>query len=229
MHKWNDVLTALRREAGLSQKELAERLAAYGVSVTNQAISKWEKGLTQPNAEQFLALCRALAVEDISAAFFGEGSGLLRELNAAGVQKVKEYADVLRASGFYAKLPEPVKGRILPLYSLAVSAGTGEFLDSDDFESVIVGAEVPDAADYGVRIAGDSMQPRYQNGQIVWVQRCRTLRSGEIGVFAYEDCAYLKQMRITEEGIRLHSLNPDYADIVVLDPEALRVLGRAVV
>ena len=112
MHKWNDVLTALRREAELSQKELAERLAAYGVSVTNQAISKWEKGLTQPNAEQFLALCRALVVEDISAAFFGEGSGLLRELNAMGVQKVKEYADVLRASGFYAKLPEPVKASI---------------------------------------------------------------------------------------------------------------------
>ena len=231
MPNFSDTLSALRRDAGLSQKELAARLGEYGVAVTNQAVSKWEKGLTQPNAEQFLALCRALEVEDIAAAFFGEGSGLTRELNEIGVRKVREYADLLRASGFYRRTEsaEERPARVLPLYTLAVSAGTGEFLDSDDFESVIVGADVPDAADYGVRIAGDSMEPRYRNGQTVWVQRCRTLRSGEIGVFAYEDSAYLKQLLVEPDGVRLHSLNPAYHDIIVFDAAELRVLGRAVV
>ncbi len=221
-------LTALRRRAGLSQKELAERLALYGVHVSNQAVSKWEKGLTQPNAEQFLALCRALDAENVSAEFFGRRGGMLRGLNDAGVRKLREYADLLRASGLYAFTEEAHAERVLPLYSLAVSAGTGQFLDSDDFESVIVGADVPDTADYGVRVAGNSMEPRYMDGQTVWVQYRRTLRSGEIGIFLYDDNAYLKQLIIDDGGVRLHSLNPDYSDIPIRSSGELRILGRVV-
>ena len=230
MPKLSETLTALRKAAGLSQKDLASALAVHGVCVTNQAISKWENGQTQPNADQFLALCRALEVEDIAAAFLGEGVGLTRELNDVGARKVREYADLLRASGLYRRAEQSAENaqRILPLYSLAVSAGPGEFLDSDDFESVVVGADVPNAADYGVRVAGDSMEPRYHNGQTVWVQRCRTLKPGEIGVFVYEDSAYLKQMLMDTDGLRLHSLNPAYGDIIIFNAEDLRVLGRAV-
>ena len=232
MNDFSETLAALRRRAGLSQKALAQRLAAYGVRVTNQAVSKWEKGQTQPNADQFLALCRALDAEDAAGAFLGRRSGVLRGLNDLGVRKVREYADLLRASGLYAAAehaPEAeTPARVLPLYTLAVSAGTGQFLDSDDFESVIVGADVPDTADYGVRVAGDSMEPRYRDGQTVWVQYRRTLRSGEIGVFLYDDNAYLKQLIVDDAGVRLHSLNPDYRDIVVNAAAELRVLGRAV-
>ena len=232
MTNLGEKLTSLRRRTGLSQRELAARLAVYGVDVTNQAVSKWEKGMTQPSAEQFLALCRALDVENISNEFLGRRSGLLRELNDLGVRKVREYADLLRASGLYAAEEDApageTAGRVLPLYNLAVSAGTGQFLDSDDFESVIVGADVPDTADYGVRVAGNSMEPRYQDGQTVWVQYRRTLRSGEIGVFLYDDNAYLKQLIVDERGVRLHSLNPAYSDIVVGSAGELRVLGRAV-
>ena len=228
MQNLGEKLTALRRRAGLSQKALAERLALYGVTVTNQAVSKWEKGLTQPNADQFLALCRALDAENIGAEFFGRRGGMLRDLNDAGVRKLREYADLLRASGLYALPPEERSGRVLPLYSLAVSAGTGQFLDSEDFESVIVGAEVPEIADYGVRVAGDSMEPRYTDGQTVWVQYRRTLRSGEIGIFLYDDNAYLKQLIVDDAGVRLHSLNPDYSDIPVRSAGELRILGRVV-
>ena len=228
MQNLGEKLTALRRRAGLSQKALAERLALYGVTVTNQAVSKWEKGLTQPNADQFLALCRALDAENIGAEFFGRRGGMLRDLNDAGVRKLREYADLLRASGLYALPPEERSERVLPLYSLAVSAGTGQFLDSEDFESVIVGADVPDTADYGVRVAGNSMEPRYQDGQTVWVQYRRTLQSGEIGVFLYDGNAYLKQLIVTDAGPRLHSLNPDYSDIPIRSAVELRVLGRVV-
>ena len=221
-------LAVLRRRAGLSQKDLAARLELFGVHVSNQAVSKWEKGLTQPNADQFLALCRALDAENIALEFFGRRSGLIRDLNDEGIRRLREYADLLRASGMYA-LPEAERAeRVLPLYSLAVSAGTGQFLDSDDFESVIVGADVPAEADYGVRVAGDSMSPRYLDGQTVWVQYRRTLRSGEIGIFLYDDNAYMKQLLVDESGVRLHSLNPEYADIPIRSEEELRVLGRVV-
>ncbi len=221
-------LAALRRRAGLSQKDLAGRLELYGVHVSNQAVSKWEKGLTQPNADQFLALCRALDAENIALEFFGRRSGLIRDLNDDGIRALREYADLLRASGLYALPDAQSAERVLPLYSLAVSAGTGQFLDSDDFESVIVGADVPERADYGVRVAGSSMSPRYLDGQTVWVEYRRTLRSGEIGVFLYDDNAYLKQLIVDEDGVRLHSLNPEFPDVPIRSEGELRILGRVV-
>ena len=54
---------------------------------------------------------------------------------------------------------------------MPVSAGTGKFLDNDSYEEVEVGSEVPETADFGVRISGDSMMPRYLDKQIVWIQK----------------------------------------------------------
>lgn len=116
--------------------------------------------------------------------------------------------------------------RVLRLYSLPASAGTGEFLDGEDYTEVEVGGEVPAASDFGIRIKGDSMEPRYQDGQIAWVERTETLRSGEIGIFFHEGNAYIKKLHITPDGIFLVSLNPDYAPIPVSYPEDLITFGR---
>lgn len=118
--------------------------------------------------------------------------------------------------------------RSLPLYSLAVSAGTGQFLDGESYEMQPVGPEVPEAANFGVRVAGDSMEPRFHSGQTVWVHQQPTLDPGEIGVFLYDGSAYLKQLRRDGGHVFLHSLNPAYADLEVSDALPLRVLGKAV-
>ena len=116
--------------------------------------------------------------------------------------------------------------RSLPLYSLAVSAGTGQFLDGEDYEMVEVGQEVPEGSHFGVRVAGDSMEPRFHNGEIVWVRQQRSLMTGEIGIFLYDGSAYLKQLVAREGRVALHSLNPRYEDILISDALPLRVLGK---
>lgn len=221
-------LSALRKRQQLSQKDLAARLAAGGIDISNQAISKWEKGMTQPNAGQFLALCRALEVEDIAGQFLDGEYGLLRGLSESGRKKVMEYADILRASGLFAPEEEDKRGRILPLYSMAVSAGTGQFLDSSDFSKVEVDESVPAAADFGLRVAGDSMMPRYENGETVWVHSQQEVFPGEIGIFLYDDEVYMKMLLSDEKGLRLHSLNPAYPDIQIRAFTQLRVLGKVV-
>lgn len=89
-------------------------------------------------------------------------------------------------------------------------------------------AAVPEAANFGVRVAGDSMEPRFHSGQTVWVHQQPTLDPGEIGVFLYDGSAYLKQLRRDGRRVFLHSLNPAYADLEVSDALPLRVLGKAV-
>lgn len=225
-NKLGEKLCVLRRERGLSQKELAELLCNCGIDVTNQAVSKWEKGITQPSATQFLTLCSIFEVDNIGDEFSTGKNGIMHGLNIVGQRKVREYADILRASGLFCE-EEKKSGRILPLYSLAVSAGTGQFLDSSDYEDVEVDDSVPGTADFGVRIAGDSMEPMYHDGQTVWVVKQETLDSGEIGVFMYDDNAYLKQLIVTDDGVYLRSKNPNYGDIKINAYSELRVLGRA--
>lgn len=221
------ILNIKRKELGLSQSELALRLQDEGIDVTNQAISKWENGSTLPNAKQFLILCRVLEIDDISGEFFGDSDGgVLGGLDRLGRKKAMEYIELLRDSGRYAVQPEPARLRRLPLYSLAVSAGTGQFLDSEDYEMTEVGPEVSESANFGVRVAGDSMEPKFHDGQTVWVRQQHSLMTGEIGIFLYDGCAYLKQLVAAGDHLVLHSLNPAYPDIEISPELPLRVLGK---
>lgn len=215
-------IAALRKEKGLSQRELAGLLTELGEAVSDKAVSKWEKGATLPSARQFLLCCRALGLEDISGEFMGRG--LSRGLNAAGRRKLEEYALLLRRSGLYEEKTTE-SGRLIRLYTLAVSAGPGQFQDDDDFE-LVYDSHAPGEADFAVRVAGDSMEPRFHDGQVVYVRRQDSLSEGQIGLFSWEGSAYIKQLRLGAEGLALHSLNRAYADIPIPEPQALRVFGR---
>ena len=221
------VISARRRELGINQAELAARLCAAGMAVTNQAVSKWENGSTIPNARQFLALCDVLDIEDIRGCFSGQSEGVLSGLDRDGRLKALDYIQLLRDSGRYTPVEEKiVPMRRLPLYSLAVSAGTGQFLDGEDYDMVEVGREVPDGANFGVRVSGDSMEPEFRDGQTIWVRQQRSLMTGEIGVFLYDGNAYLKQLVAADGSMALHSLNPNYSDIVISPELPLRVVGK---
>lgn len=222
-----EIIYSVRRDKGLSQADLAAKLRAGGVDVTNQAVSKWENGNTLPNARQFLVLCRVLDIEDIGSTF-GVTGGILRGLNSAGVKRALEYIGLLRESEKFSVRPEAVTLRSLPLYSLAVSAGTGQFLDGEDYEMTEVGPEVAEGANFGVRVAGDSMEPKFHDGQTVWVKQQRDLMTGEIGIFLYDGNAYLKQLIAVGDKLALHSLNPAYDNIIISPELPLRVLGKVI-
>ena len=223
------LLSQRRRELEINQTELAEAMSLRGFPVTNQAVSKWEKGATLPNAKQFLALCEILEIDVVRGEFSCGSEGIFAGFCREGRRLALDYVQLLRDSGRYAnRREEPVYLRSLPLYSLAVSAGTGQFLDGEDYEMVEVGAEVPDGANFGVRVAGDSMEPEFHDGQTVWVRQQRSLMTGEIGIFLYDGNAYLKQLVALEHSMALHSLNPAYSDIVISPELPLRVLGKVV-
>lgn len=227
-----EIIARTREEKNISQKELANKLSVEGIQITNQAVSKWENGSTLPNAVQFLALCKTLAITDIYGTFISKHHKTpFDALNAEGKKKAEEYIDLLHRSGMYTEVQAPAKViplRTLPLYHISVSAGTGQFLDSDNYDMIEVGDEVPASANFGVRISGDSMHPRFINGQIVWVKQQQTIQDGEIGIFLYNGDAYCKKFRSNNDGICLISLNKTYEPIRVIEGDELHVFGKVV-
>ena len=57
--------------------------------------------------------------------------------------------------------------KLLRLYDMPVSAGAGNYLDSNEYEMIEVEGTVPGSTDYAVRISGDSMMPRFVDKQII--------------------------------------------------------------
>ena len=218
-------LHSLRRAAGLTQQRVTELLRERGYEVQSAAVSKWEKDMTMPNAGQFLALCEIYSVSDVMGTFTGK-NGPTALLNDAGRKLVDDYITVLVASGLYSGMPG-YRQRTLPLYDLAASAGTGQFLDGESYK-LIDASDAPRRADFAVRIAGDSMEPEIHDGSVVWVHGCETLSSGRIGIFVYGGQAYCKRLRVNSAGVMLISANMDYAPIVVREEGELRVCGEVV-
>ena len=129
----------------------------------------------------------------------------------------------------------PQKPRTLPVYDLPASAGTGEFIDNDYYHLMEISLElspmVPDNADFGIRIHGDSMNPLLENGDIVWVRRTSELQEGDIGIFYLDGEAYCKKLHFTknnkkESQLQLVSLNPAYKPIDVSENSDFRIYGR---
>lgn len=223
------LLASHRKMQKLSQIELATKLQSFGIHVSNAAISSWEKDISVPNAHQFLALCQILDITDIYNEFIGYNpADPMAKLNNVGKEKVLEYISLLLLSEEFQKKESsviPFKRNIK--WSLhSSSAGVGEFMDDENFEIIEVGEEVPEKADFGLTLNGDSMEPCYHNNQAIWVQQTNSLLNGEIGIFCLDGMTYCKQLKNDKDGIYLVSLNSEYEPIKVMENSSFKIFGR---
>ena len=232
-----------RRNAGLSLPQFSKLLKQFGVSVSPSGINKWTKGSALPNAYQLVAICHALDLDANVSFFTGDYTPLLNE---EGLEKVRVYRDDLIASGRYRPPTKSaaIKYIEMPVSNLSVSAGVGEFLDDGAFEMIsFPETSVPDGAEFGIRVSGNSMEPVYHDGQIVWVQRCDHLSAGEVGIFVYDGEGYLKAYseQEPEEADRdsftdsygcvhpqpvLISYNQTFAPKIIRAEAAFQIVGR---
>ena len=111
-------------------------------------------------------------------------------------------------------------------YDHATSAGTGQYLNDVRVERIELPVDVD--ADFVIPIKGDSMEPDYHDGDLVFIQTSVDLNDGVIGVFNYNGEAYIKQLVIDKEQAYLHSLNPDYKDMPITPDIDFRIIGEVV-
>ena len=122
--------------------------------------------------------------------------------------------------------------RMIPLYRTPAAAGYAAPVFGEDFDYIPVTEEVPQAAEFALRISGDSMMPYIADGSVVYVNR-EPLQTGDVGIFCVDGGMFCKQYDQDDGGIvHLYSLNRSRADAdVVLTPSSSRTLvcfGRVI-
>jgi SOS-response transcriptional repressor LexA len=218
MESFGEILRRLRVGSGYSQLEVAENLTSMGEAVTNKAVSKWERGDTLPDVFHFMNMCRLYAVHDPYSVFMRGAS-----LSELGWSRVSEYVSLLRRDPrFVLPVASGAPARVVRLYDLPASAGTGVFLSDVAYDELAADDDTPPDADYALHISGDSMTPSYLDGQIIFVREQNTLEPGEIGIFALNDDVYCKELGMGE----LVSHNPDYAPIPLHEYDSFYILGK---
>ena len=131
----------------------------------------------------------------------------------------------MRTQGRYAGEVVRTGKRAIMLYELPVSAGVGVYLDEAEAESInIPDNEKTAEADYALRISGNSMEPKYRDGDILLVRHAESIDVGELGIFLLDGCGFFKVFG----GDRLLSLNPSYGPILLKDFADVQCKGQVV-
>ena len=150
------------------------------------------------------------------------------QLNADRQTKVYNYAEQQldeqnKVVNFSDYIQEEVK------FYGSVSAGTGLYLDDEQVETISFEVNtIPNGTDFCLKVNGDSMEPTFNNGDYVFIKRETDFRNGSIGVVIVNDEAYLKKIYITDNSIKLVSLNKKYKDITVTQDDNLKYVGTVV-
>ena len=219
-------LSEARKDKKIRQNAFVKLLEEYGISMSSSSYSCWETGARTPNAYQFLALCRALDIQDVMGYFLEEHGNVdgMEQLNPEGQALAQQYIRLLVRSGEYQREPDPDTEILdLDLYLQSASAGCGQFLDDDSRETI--------------------MEPAFYDHQLAFVKRTVDLRPGDLGIFLLDGDGYIKKYEeeMPEEAEMeeylyssgdvqkkpvLLSLNPKYDPIRVTQNNEFQIIGK---
>ena len=228
-------IKTFRKSAGFTQDELAKRL-----NTTKQTISRYEKGDRKANQDMLFELCDILGVsiddffpsQNDSSSNTPQIQTIYDKLTPPRQNKVLTYAEKqLNEQRNEEETKKNEVSEAIQLYSYdyydhPASAGTGQYLNDVRVERIELPVDVD--ADFVIPIKGDSMEPDYHDGDLVFIQTSVDLNDGVIGVFNYNGDAYIKQLVIDEDQAYLHSLNPAYKDMPITPETDFRIIGEVV-
>jgi len=119
----------------------------------------------------------------------------------------------------------------LVTYIQPASAGLGNYLDSDSYNLVRYDeTDVPPRATFCIKISGDSMEPDYNDGDILFMESMPAIPNKALGVFGLNGEAIFKQLVVDHKNrrVKLHSINTKYNDIVVGEDDVLHTYGLVI-
>ena len=218
-----------RLQNGWTQQELGTK-----IGISKNAIGNYEKGFRSPKKDTMFDLANAfnISIDDLFPPIQKDSSSptssiqtIYDELNPPRQVKVLNYAK-MQLNEQENEVSEAIQLYSYDYYDHPASAGTGQYLNDVRVERIELPVDID--ADFVIPIKGDSMEPDYHDGDLVFIQTSVDLNDGVIGVFNYNGDAYIKQLVIDKEQAYLHSLNPAYKDMPITPDTDFRIIGEVV-
>ena len=229
-------LKSLRKKLGYTQKDVALKL-----KVTQQNYQKWESGFTKsPTTETIIELANIfntsveyLTNTEILPIYQALSETRQNELVSIAEEKLKEQLNENKVIPFIDNL---IPYQVISEQSLSAGYGNG-YTDEQETYTVFWDKDV--RYDYAAEIEGDSMEPKFHDGDIALIRKTH-VNDYDGCVCVIDDVAnqrvYIKRIHIEDTHVRLESLNKDtydngeliYPDIVLENTENLRLIGKVV-
>jgi len=208
-----------RKQLKMTADEIADKLG-----VSRATIYRYEKGdIEKFPIESLEPLAEALQTTSeylMGWEFERDILPIYKELNPQRQIKVYHFAE--------AQLHEQ-NNKVVPL--VGSTAANPTVLDyADQINDVSINIEVPNSADCALVVRGDSMEPDYTDGSIVFYKRQETVENGELAIIEIDgDGVTFKKILFDYDNqqVILRSLNTDYPDRVLKDEE-YRIIGKVV-
>ncbi|HCW8586958.1 TPA: helix-turn-helix domain-containing protein, partial [Staphylococcus aureus] len=219
MNSFKDRLKQIMSERKISQSELSRR-----TGIGRNSISDYLNGKYEAKQDKVFELAKALNVNEAWLMGFdisknrkienNDITSIYSKLTPPRQSNVLKYAtnqleeqnnDSDNLVDFNSYIQEKSE---VDIYGCA-SAGIGERLYNEPISKEFVRGYVP-AHDIALKVNGDSMEPLFKNGQIIFIEKSHTIKDGQIGVFIINGDAYVKKVYVEDNRLTLVSLNKKY-------------------
>ncbi|CAG5964548.1 TPA: helix-turn-helix domain-containing protein [Streptococcus pneumoniae] len=225
----------------MEQKGVDRNTLCADLDLKYTTVRDWLKGITYPRIGKIELLANyfninksdlienKISTAQPSDSLLEEITNTARKLNTENKKIVLRTSEELLES---QKNEEETKvnevSEVISLYQVEVVSETaaasgfnyGFGYDDTDRETIEVD-ERPPRHDIATKVSGDSMQPDYQDGDILYlVDKGLTTYNGDLAVIAYGDRSYFKKIYTENGRLRLVSLNDKYEDIILDFPPA---------
>ena len=230
--EFHEKIKKRRNELNLSQKNIADK-----IGVAKSTYSLYETGAREPDVEKIKKI--AIALNTTPDDLLDIPSSKTPKIDVSFVNKYnsldkrgKDTIDTL-LDFEYEQSQKRKSEKIIdinaleayphvPYYDVPASAGTGRYLDYSTMQIVAVNDDVPRNTDYILQVAGDSMEPKFSDGDYVYVSKSSSMSFGDIGIFYFDNNVYIK--KYMADGLK--SLNPAYQ--LIPQSEDISCLGKVI-
>ncbi len=237
-------LKEARKAANLSQQALADKIGR-----TKSTISRWESGERNPKMFEMVELENILGIQardlmfgeqEITDTILPKISQVSSELNKQRQEKVLNFAT---AQLDEQKLEEnkiinlsEVDNRTSSLTAVEtiekVSAGFGFHYGENEKTTYYTSRNDLPRFDFATVVDGDSMEPTLHDGDVILIRQNYDTPQGGIYVVDYDGTSWVKEVRIDENELVLHSINEKYRDrflpVPPEDGEYWNIVGEVV-
>lgn len=108
-----------------------------------------------------------------------------------------------------------------------LSAGTGfSYFNDGNYDTVFYDKDLDH--DFASWVFGDSMEPKYMNGEVVLIKETGFDYDGAVYAVDWDGQTYIKKVYKEKDGLRLVSINSKYKDKFAPFEENPRIIGKIV-